>query len=45
MSVLRLMWKMFRELWLSGGTLSNGIDSHKWESKVEILKSLSSKRY
>jgi hypothetical protein len=42
MIILRFICKMFHEFWGSGGTSPNGIDSHRWESKVEILRSLSS---
>jgi len=41
MSILRFLCKMFRDLCRSKGTLSEGIDSHKWESKAEIASSLS----
>ncbi len=43
MIVLRLLCKIFRGLCGSKGTLSDSIDSHKWESKAEIVRSLSSK--
>ena len=43
MIVLRLLCKIFRGLWGSKGTLSDSIDSHKWESKAEIASSLSSR--
>jgi hypothetical protein len=42
MIILRLIYKMFHKFWGSSGTASDGIDSHRWESKVEILRSLSS---
>ena len=42
MGVLKRMLKMFRKLWHSGGPVSNGIDGHKWESKVEVFRNLSS---
>jgi hypothetical protein len=41
MFILRALLKMFQALCRSEGTLPNGIDSHKWESKTEILRSLS----
>jgi hypothetical protein len=41
MRVLRLIQKWLRRLWGSGGTLTTAIDSHKWESKIEILGHLS----
>ena len=42
MIILRFLCKIFRDLCGSKGTLSDGIDSHKWESKAEITRSLSS---
>ncbi len=42
MVILRFLCKIFRNLCGSKGTLSDGIDSHKWESKTEIARSLSS---
>ncbi|MHC4682182.1 MAG: hypothetical protein ACYTEK_26255 [Planctomycetota bacterium] len=44
MRVLRFMWRIWRWLWRSGAASPDGIDGHKWESKVEILKNLSSRR-
>ena len=43
MVILRFLYKIFRDLCGSKGTLSEGIDSHKWESKAEIARSLSRK--
>lgn len=43
MIILRFLCKIFHGLCGSTGTLSESIDSHKWESKAEIAKSLSSK--
>ncbi len=43
MIILRFFRKIFRDLLGSKGTLSDGIDSHKWESKDEIARSLSNK--
>ena len=43
MIILRFLCKIFRDLCGSKGTLSEGIDSHKWESKAEIARSLSRK--
>ena len=42
MNLLRFFCKIFRDFCGSKGTLSDGIDSHKWESKTEIARSLSS---
>ncbi len=42
MVILRFLCKMLRNICCSKGTLSDGIDSHKWESKAEIARSLSS---
>jgi len=44
MIILRMIRKIFGRLCRSNGNLSTGIDSHRWESKVEITRSLSSKR-
>jgi hypothetical protein len=35
-----LLWKSLRKLWRSSINQTTGIDSHKWESKIEILRSL-----
>ncbi len=43
MIILRFLRRIFRDLCGSKGTLSDGIDSHKWESKAEIARSLSRK--
>ncbi len=43
MIILRFLCKIFRGICGSNGTLSGSIDSHKWESKAEIARSLSSK--
>ena len=44
MRVLKFVWKCLFGLWLSERN-SIGIDSHKWESKIETYRCLSSKRY
>jgi len=41
MSLLKFLCKILRNVCCSQGTLSDGIDSHKWESKAEIVRSLS----
>ena len=43
MGLFVLMWKVFRKFWSSGEAVSYGIDGHKWESKIEMFKSLSSR--
>ncbi len=43
MIILRFLCKVFHTLCGSTGTLSDSIDSHKWESKAEIAKSLSNR--
>ena len=45
MKVLKFVWKCWRGLWRSGQSLPTGINSHKWESKIEILRPLSRRRY
>jgi hypothetical protein len=42
MSILRFLCKILRNMCCSKGPLSDGIDSHKWESKAEIARTLSS---
>ncbi len=44
MRVLRFVWKCWCELWRSCG-VSNEIDSHKWESKMETFRHVSRGRY
>ena len=44
MKLIKSILKKFHSLWTSR-PLSNTIDSHKWESKVEILNVLSYKGY
>ena len=44
MYIFRFIWKRLSKLWRSGGILPPEIDCHKWESKVEIFRTLSSKR-
>ena len=34
------LWKSLRKLWRSNESVAPGIDSHKWESKIEIYRSL-----
>jgi hypothetical protein len=45
MSLLKIMWKAFRKLWGHGPPTTGDIDVHKWESKVELLRNLSSKHH
>jgi hypothetical protein len=40
MRVIRYIWKWCSVLWQSSGSLPSSIDSHKWESKIEIYKTL-----
>jgi len=42
MKVLSFMWRWWRRLWQPSGGGATGIDSHKWESKIEIIRRLSS---
>ncbi len=41
MRLVRFIKKWLADLWGSGMSLSTGLDSHKWESKIEILGHLS----
>jgi len=43
MGIIRFMWRLFRGFWGPREMSPGGIDCHKWESKVEILRNLSSK--
>ena len=45
MRILRYIQKWLQKVWDSGLGLPTGIDSHKWESKIEILGNLSSRGY
>jgi hypothetical protein len=33
------LWKNIRKLWRSDKAVTTGIDTHKWESKIEIYRS------
>ena len=39
MKILRNIQKWLLKLMDSGFCVSTGVDSHKWESKIEILRS------
>jgi hypothetical protein len=41
MRALQFIERLLRGLWRSGQSMPTGIDSHKWESKLEILRLLS----
>ncbi|MHC4679988.1 MAG: hypothetical protein ACYTEK_14960 [Planctomycetota bacterium] len=41
MKALRLIRKWWQSLWGLDASVSAGIDSHRWESKIEILASVS----
>ncbi len=45
MKVLRFIQKWLHRLWGSGMNFPAGIDSHKWETKIEILGNLSGRCY
>jgi len=45
MKVLRFIWKWWRGLWRPGAGVSSDIDTHKWESKIEMRNRLSDKRH
>ena len=40
MRIIRSIWKWWRQLWADDGHCYGRIDSHKWESKIEIFKGL-----
>ena len=41
MEIIGFIWKRLSTLWRSNESLLTGIDTHKWESKIEIFRSLS----
>jgi len=41
MKALQIIRKWLLSLWNFEASQSNGIDSHKWESKIEIMTNLS----
>jgi len=43
--MLGLIWKHLCKFWGPCENPLTGVDSHKWESKVEIFKSLSGERF
>jgi len=45
MFILRVLVKLFHSLCRSDAAVQNGIDSHKWESKVELIRGLSNNRH
>jgi hypothetical protein len=45
MRMLKFVWKCWCRLWRPCHRIPTGINSHKWESKIEILRNLSNKRY
>ncbi len=45
MKIFGLILKRLRTLWRSNESLLTGIDTHKWESKIEFFRSLSRKHY
>jgi len=40
MKLLRSIWKWWLDLWTLGFDAPNLIDSHRWENKIEIYRSL-----
>jgi hypothetical protein len=45
MKVLRSINKWLHKFWNPSTSMPSGIDSHKWDSKIEILGSLSSRSH
>ncbi len=41
MRLVRYIKEWLSDLWSAGLSLPTGLDSHKWESKIEILGHLS----
>ena len=42
MESLRMIWKWLCGPWVTGPAFSFGVDTHKWENKMETLRLLSS---
>ena len=42
MESLRTIWKWLCGLWVTGPDFSFGVDTHKWENKMETLRLLRS---
>ena len=45
MKVFRSINKWLNKFWNSNTSMPSGIDSHKWDSKIEILGCLSSRSH
>ncbi len=45
MKVLQYINKWLHKIWDSNMSMTNDIDSHKWDSKIEILGCLSSRSH
>jgi len=45
MFILRALMKLFHSFCRSDVAVSDVIDSHKWESKVELIQNLSKDRH
>ncbi|MDT8303270.1 MAG: hypothetical protein RQ760_17455 [Sedimentisphaerales bacterium] len=43
MKMLKFVWKCWCGLWRPCHRIPTGVNTHKWESKIEILRNLSSK--
>ncbi|MHC4353681.1 MAG: hypothetical protein ACYTE3_18740 [Planctomycetota bacterium] len=41
MKLVRFIKEWLHDIWTAGVSLSTGLDSHKWESKLEIWGHLS----
>jgi hypothetical protein len=41
MRLVRYIQEWLSDLWNAGLSVSTGLDSHKWESKIEILGRIS----
>ena len=44
MRILRFVQNWWRQLWRADLDLPGVIDSHKWENKIEIYRTLKAKR-
>jgi len=42
---LRILWRRWRDLWQLNWDRTTALDFHKWESKMEIQRRLSARRF
>ncbi len=42
---LRILWRRWRDLWQLNWDRTTALDFHRWESKMEIQRRLSARRF